>query len=273
MNAQIKRKESAMLRTEALDVSIGKVNVVSDLNIEFKPGQSWGVLGPNGVGKTTLLLTLAGVRAADRGRVWLGPQPLTALPRKQIAQRLGMLTQNTRFAFDARCIEIALSGRHPHLSTWARETAADRELAQAALKQVDLLAMQNRSCFALSGGEQRRLALAVVLTQNPDVLLLDEPTNHLDPAHQVDILNQLWMRVHTANKTQVIALHDINLATCYCTHVLMLFGDGRWQAGPTEALLNEDQLSRLFGCKIRAVEDGRQTVFAIAGDQQPSTRH
>ena len=267
MNSHKNHGNDARLRVEALDVSIGNVRVVNDLNLEFGPGQSWGVLGPNGVGKTTLLLTMAGVRPANRGQIWLDQQLLTALPRKSIAQRLGMLTQNTRFAFDARCIEIALSGRHPHLSAWARETETDRSLARAALKQVDLAAMQDRSCFALSGGEQRRLALAIVLAQNPDVMLLDEPTNHLDPAHQVDILNRLWTRIQTSDKTQIIALHDINLATCYCTHVLMLFGDGQWQAGPTETLLNAAQLSRLFGCRIRAVRDDNQTVFAIAGKE------
>lgn len=267
MNPLMHPNGDAGLRAEALDVSIGNVHVVNDLNVEFRPGQSWGVLGPNGVGKTTLLLTLAGVRTADHGRVWLDRQPLTTLPRKRIAQRLGMLTQNTRFAFDARCIEIALSGRHPHLSAWARETETDRELARSALKEVDLASMQDRSCFALSGGEQRRLALAVVLAQNPDVMLLDEPTNHLDPAHQVDILNRLWTRLQASDKAQIIALHDINLASCYCTHVLMLFGDGHWQAGPTETLLNATQLSRLFNCRIRAVKDDRQTVFAIAGKE------
>ncbi|MEM7054956.1 MAG: ABC transporter ATP-binding protein [Pseudomonadota bacterium] len=254
-----------LLGTEALEVAIGDVNVVNNLNLSFNAGQSWGVLGPNGVGKTTLLLTLAGVRPAQGGKVLLKQAPINEIPRKQIAQQLGMLTQNTRFAFDANCLQIALSGRHPHLTTWARESMNDRKMARDALAQVDLQTMESRSCSTLSGGEQRRLALAVTLTQNPDVLLLDEPTNHLDPAHQVDILNQLWKRIQYDQLLQLMALHDINLATCYCTHVLMLFGNGRWQAGLAEELLNEANLTELFGCPIRAVRDQQQTVFAAVG--------
>jgi len=227
------------------------------------------LLGPNGVGKTTLLSTLAGIRSADQGTIRLNDQPMDRMTRKAIAKKLGMLTQNTRFAFDADCLETALSGRHPHLGSWSGETEGDRMQARAALEQLGLAHLSARSCTQLSGGEQRRLALATVLTQNPDVLLLDEPTNHLDPAHQLEILNCLWRRVKNSARAQFMALHDINLATCYCTHVLMLFGNGRWRAGKAGELLNETMLSELYQCNIRVIQDEQQTVFAIAGPGNP----
>ncbi|MDT8408912.1 MAG: ABC transporter ATP-binding protein [Wenzhouxiangellaceae bacterium] len=260
------------MQCRGLSVSIGQVRVVEQLDLDLAAGQSWGVLGPNGAGKTTLLLTLAGVRSADSGRIMLDGQELTAMPRRSIARRLGMLVQNTRFAFEATCLEVALSGRHPHLGAWSRESPADIEIARQALCRTGLEGMQDRSCTALSGGEQRRLALALVLAQNPAVMLLDEPTNHLDPAHQVEMLDQLWQRVHRPGYAQIMALHDMNLATCYCSHVLMLFGQGRWESGPAATMLTEDRLSELFDCPIRAVSDHRQTVFAAAGGRPVDSR-
>jgi iron complex transport system ATP-binding protein len=256
---------AAMLSTVALGVQIGSCRVVNGLELAIEAGQFWGILGPNGVGKTTLLKTFAGVHPPFQGTVRLGDQALEALPRRAVARRLGMLMQNTQYAFDARCEQIALVGRHPHLKPWSRETRADRALARQALREAGLLDLADRSCMDLSGGESRRLALATLLVQDPDVLLLDEPTNHLDPANQVGILDVLIGKVRDQDKAAVMALHEINLATCYCSHVLMLYGDGEWEAGPTHELLTEDNLSRLYRCRMRLVDDGRQRVFAVAG--------
>ena len=199
----------------------------------------------------------------------LNGHAMDGFPGARCARQLGMLTQNTRFAFDAGALEVALSGRHPHIGPLGRETAADVDAARRALEDAGLEGLMQRSCRELSGGEQRRLALAVVLAQDPAVMLLDEPTNHLDPARQVDILDRLWLRVHQRSRCQVLALHDVNLATCYCTDVLMLFGDGRWEYGSTADMLTAARLSRLFGCEIRAISDQRQTVFAVAGGSGP----
>ncbi|MGK7294973.1 MAG: ABC transporter ATP-binding protein [Candidatus Wenzhouxiangella sp. M2_3B_020] len=254
-----------LLESRALSVSIAGKTVVRGLDLALGAGRSIGILGPNGVGKTTLLLALAAVRPVDSGTVLLDGWNVRRLSRRAIAQRLGMLTQNTRFAFDADALEVALSGRHPHLGPLGRESAEDIQRARRALAAVGLGDLADRSCRQLSGGEQRRLALAVVLAQDPGVMLLDEPTNHLDPARQVAILDGLWRRIHERRSGQILALHDVNLATCYCTDVLMLFGDGRWEFGTTAEMLTEHRLSRLFACPMRAVSDGRQTVFAVAG--------
>ena len=258
-----------LLEARALSVSIGSVSVVEDLDLRLESGMSVGILGPNGIGKSTLLLVLAGIRKPERGVVRLDGTPLAAMDRRQVARKLGMLTQNTRFAFDASCLEVALSGRHPHLGALARESAADDQRARDALKAVDLAGLTDRSCRALSGGEQRRLALARVLTQDPEVLLLDEPTNHLDPAHQVAVLDHLWHRNRDQAGAQLMAIHDINLATCYCDHVLLLNGRGRWALGPSVEMLTEERLGTLFGCPIRRISDGRQTVFAVAARPPP----
>jgi len=250
---------------EDLDVRIGSVSVVRDLNLAVGRGEFWGLLGPNGVGKTTLLKTFAGVFEPERGGIRLDGRRLDERRRRDIARRLGMLPQHTQYAFDATCLETALVGRHPHIKPWARESRLDHERARDALADLEMLELAERSCMDLSGGESRRLALATLLVQDPAVMLLDEPTNHLDPANQVTILNVLYRQVLEARKSAMMALHEVNLATCYCSHVLLLYGNGEWDAGPTRDLLTAEHLSRLYHCRVRLVDDGRQRVFAVAG--------
>ena len=252
-----------MLELDCIDVSIGELTVVSQLSLAIEAHQFWGVLGKNGAGKTTLLKALAGLISLDAGSIRLMGETLGAVDRKVTAQRLGMLTQHTDYAFEATLEQTALMGRHPHLGPWERESAEDYAKVHQALDRLSLLPLKDRSCMDLSGGESRRLALATLLVQDPSVFVLDEPTNHLDPANQVSVLNVMGQHIRTQKKAGIMALHEVNLATCYCTHCLMLFGDGQWLAGPTETLLTTANLSRLYDCRIRLVDDGEQQVFAV----------
>ncbi len=258
--AAVVSESAAMFACEALTVRIGGQIVTEHLDAAFRPGEYWGMLGPNGVGKTTLLRTLPGLVDPAEGRILLGERDLFAWPRRALAQRLGMLQQHTAYVFDASVLDMALTGRHPYLGRWRRESAEDRELARQALDRVDLGRLSARSVTQLSGGEARRLAFAALLVQDPDVLLLDEPTNHLDFRHQVRIMRTVGDRVYGDGQLAVAALHDVNLAATYCSHVLLLYGDGAWEAGTATDLLTSERLERLYQCPVRSVEtaDGRR---------------
>ncbi|MDX2428759.1 MAG: ABC transporter ATP-binding protein, partial [Xanthomonadales bacterium] len=161
---------------QSLDVSIAGKNICSKLNLELEPGQFWGLLGPNGIGKTTLLKCMAGLSPPDSGKVLLENQEIENLPRRVVARLLGMLQQHTVYVFDAGVLETALTGRHPHLAYWEREGPKDRQKALDAIRAVDLAGFEARSVTGLSGGEARRLAFASLIVQEPTILLLDEPT-------------------------------------------------------------------------------------------------
>ena len=238
---------------QSLDVSIAGKKVCSKLDLKLAPAQSWGMLGPNGIGKTTLLKCMAGLSEPDSGSVLLENQSISKLPRRTVARLLGMLQQHTVYIFDASVLETAMTGRHPHLGHWEREGALDKQKSLDAIRAVDLEGFESRSVTGLSGGEARRLAFASLIVQEPAILLLDEPTNHLDMKHQIRIMNQVGEQVANKQRSAMIALHDVNLAARYCSHILMLFGDGDWQAGPAEALLNRENLERLYQCPVESV--------------------
>jgi iron complex transport system ATP-binding protein len=242
------------LACQSLHVSIGGKNICSGLSLELEAGQFWGLLGPNGIGKTTLLKCMAGLSPPESGVVLLQNQAIDKLPRRTIARILGMLQQHTVYIFDASVLETAMTGRHPHLGYWEREGSGDKQKALDAIRAVDLEGFETRSVTGLSGGEARRLAFASLMVQEPAILLLDEPTNHLDLKHQIRIMNQVEKQIVHEQRSAMIALHDVNLAARYCSHILMLFGDGDWQAGPVDELLSLENLERLYQCPVESVQ-------------------
>jgi len=250
-----------LLETQSLTLEIGGKTVCSELNVEISAGQHWGLLGINGVGKTTLLHTLAGLRAPAQGEVLLGGTLIDELPRRNIAQKIGLLLQNDDDAFPGTVMETVLTGRHPWLSQWQWESDDDRALALTALKNMELEGLDQRQVNTLSGGERRRLGLATLLTQNPQLFLLDEPTNHLDPHHQIELLSLLSQQVTNSQRASLMILHDINLATRFCDHLMLLFGEGETLCGPAEDILNIEILTRLYGHPVIAVDGPNGPIF------------
>ncbi|MDP2786730.1 MAG: ABC transporter ATP-binding protein [Pseudomonadota bacterium] len=254
-----------LLATRDLAVSIGGKQVVRGLNLALAPGQRLAILGRNGVGKTTLLHTLAGLRAPDAGEVTIEGQTYAALGPRGAARLRGLLPQHQGDAFAASVLETVLIGRHPHLSRWDWEGEADEALAREALAAVGLQDLAARSIHTLSGGERQRVALATLLVQQPHVYLLDEPLAHLDLNHQIAVLELIGCRVRAEVVTNpaalVMVLHDVNLAARFSDQALLLHGDGEHELGRSAAVLDAARLSRLYGHPLRVLMDGERRWF------------
>lgn len=273
---------TTVLHLESLSVVIGGKQVTSGLDLQIGRGERWAILGINGVGKTTLLHTLAGLRPPHSGSVRLSAAPqipqglpaligsgetapnptatrLNQLPARERARRIGLMSQDDDFAAETRVLDAVLLGRLPHLHWWRGESAHDIQIAREALLKVGLDAsFESRLASTLSGGERRRVALASLLAQSVGLMMLDEPTTHLDLHQQIALLDLLAsFRDHTL----VMSLHDVNLAARFCTHALLLFGDGQCCGGPISAMLDAATLSRLYHHRIDSIEGPTGTVF------------
>ena len=248
-----------VLTIKKLSLSIADKTICTDLDLTINKGECWAILGQNGAGKTTLLHTLAGLRSVDSGTISLNNTPMSQLSSRTIAQQCGLLLQDYQDIFPATVMEAVLIGRHPHLSAWHWESDSDKAIAQLALHDVELANMAQRDIQTLSGGERRRVGVATILAQQPDLFLLDEPANHLDIKHQHQVLKLFSQKTRDENKTVVMVLHDVNLAARYCDHALLMYDD-KIELGTTEETLNEEKLSALYGYPIRKIEN-EQIMF------------
>jgi iron complex transport system ATP-binding protein len=254
---------AALLATEDLCIVAGERRLVQHLNLTVPRGEFIAILGRNGCGKSLTLHTLAGLRLPQHGRVLLDGRDLSQWPRRQIARRLGVLLQDREEALAATALESALIGRHPHLDFWQREGAEDAAIARAALQRVGLADFATRSLATLSGGEQRRAAMAALLAQQPQVYLLDEPTNHLDPHHQIHIL-QIFRSLCRDGASVIATLHDPTLAERYADRALLLYGDGSYKLGTSDTVLTAEELSALYLTPIHAIGTAPRRAFIAA---------
>jgi iron complex transport system ATP-binding protein len=251
------------LLASSVAITAGSRTLVHALTLAVRRGEFIAVLGRNGCGKSLTLHALAGLNPVADGQVLLDGENIARMPRRRVARRLGLLLQDREESLSLSALESALIGRHPHLRFWQREGAQDLSIAQAALHKVGLGDCSRRSVNTLSGGEQRRAAMASLLTQQPQIYLLDEPTNHLDPHHQLHILHT-FRELCRQGASVVATLHDPTLAERFADRALLLYGDGRYQLGPVAEVLTPEELSALYLTPIEAVGVAPRRAFIAA---------
>lgn len=237
-----------MLEARGISLSLAAKHVLNDISLELKAGTVTVIMGPNGAGKTSLLRVMTGEVHASQGEVYLNDKPLAQWGAAQRARMMAVLPQSSTLDFGFSVEEVILLGRTPH-SSGARR---DREIAHAALHQVDGEHLSKRLYTQLSGGEKQRVQLARVLAQvwepvdeGEQCLFLDEPSASLDLAHQRLLLDTVKMFA-ARGLTVVMVMHDFNLAA-NCADKLVMLGDGRiLAAGSVEAVLTENTIRRVF---------------------------
>lgn len=245
-----------------LRVAVPGRTLVERFDGALRAGEFVAILGGNGAGKSLLLRTLAGLRAPDGGRVELEGRDIATHGRRHVATRLGFLPQDPDAPPQGSLFESVLLGRFAHLGFWEAHGREDEDRAHRALAAVGLADLAGRALATLSGGEQRRAAIARLLVQAPAIYLLDEPTNHLDPAQQLGILGHLH-GLARAGAAVVASLHDPNLALRFADRIWLLPGDGRVDdvaAGRLEA----SHLSALYGVSYLETKVGNLRLMAPA---------
>lgn len=251
------------LSCDDLSISVPNRALVESLNLQLTAGRFLAILGQNGAGKSLTMHTLAGLRPASSGIVHFDGNDLGECNRMSVARRMALLPQYTEDIFPATVLDTVMIGRHPHIGRFNWESEQDHEIARRSLVDMDLADMSERDVLTLSGGERRRLSIAQILAQTPEIFLLDEPTNHLDPQHQLQVLQIFSQKAHSGAAVAA-SLHDVNLAVRFADDCLLLFGDGRWELGATQQVLTEQRLSELYSTPMEAVQWRDRALFVAA---------
>jgi iron complex transport system ATP-binding protein len=251
---------NSLLQATALRVSVPGRVLIDSLDCPVRAGEMLALLGGNGSGKSLLLRTFAGLRAPTAGTVRLGALDIHAQARRDVARQLGFLPQDPEAPPQGSVRETVLLGRFAHLGFWEQPGETETALVSAALEHVGLSALASRELSSLSGGEQRRAAIARLRVQAPLVYLLDEPTNHLDPAQQIGIL-QGMRELTRAGAAVVVSLHDPNLALRFADRVALLSGQGDVALVDTAAIETR-HFDRLYGLRYAESRVGAHRFMA-----------
>ena len=213
------------LELDGVEAALGARVVLRDVTARLRPGELVAIVGANGAGKTTLVRLMAGLLPATRGVVRLDGEALGGRARRAVAQRLGYLPQQYELAFPFSVREVVLMGRTPHRPGPWLDDARDHAAADEAMARFAVGPLADRRFDELSGGEQRRVLLALAACQGATTWLLDEPTAALDPAHARDVLAALRALVDDGRHAVVVVTHDLNLALQHAT-TMWLVADG-----------------------------------------------
>jgi iron complex transport system ATP-binding protein len=243
-----------MYELQHIGFAYGLKTVIRDLTLTLESGHFYGIIGPNGCGKTTLIDLLAGHIQPHQGSIRFKGRPLDAYPRKDLALRIALVPQDFRINFPYTCKEIVMMGRYPHIPRFAPPAEHDRRIVETVMQQADLNGFEARYVHQLSGGERQRVVFARSLAQQTPVLLLDEATSNLDMHHCLALLNLAAQRV--AEGCLVIAvMQDVNLAAMYCDRLICMSGGGIFSSGSLEKVLTADMLRTVFQVRASVVRN------------------
>lgn len=243
-----------MIALEDVAIGVADRTLVQGIDARIDDGEFLAVLGPNGVGKTTLLRALCGIRPALAGRIMLGDAALRSLSPTERARAIAFVTSDEVMLETLTVRDVVAIGRYPHHPWWEwSETTADDDAIEGALRAVRLEGEERRLLTTLSSGERQRVWIAMGIAQETPVLMLDEPTSHLDVRVAHEIL-ALLRRLASEGRTIVCVLHDLNDAAAYADRLMLLGCERMLACDNPGRVLTPELIERAYGITVIRVE-------------------
>lgn len=224
--------------------------IFSGIDFALPQGECAVLIGPNGIGKTTLLRLAAGLLPCTTGRVSLNRRDIQTLRRMEAARLVAMVPQQVEVPFEFTVEQIIEQGRTPYLGFFGGLKGPDRQAIERAIEMTDIGYLRNRIFNQLSGGERQRVKIALGLAQQPGLLLLDEPTQNLDIGRQLELLD-LIRDLNASGVTILAAMHDLPLIEGTFNSVLLLSPNQPLLQGTPKNILKPKILERAFNCPPR----------------------
>ena len=243
----------------ALKLTINKLSfnyaefpVLKDVELEMELGEVLSIVGPNGSGKSTLLKCINRILKTKQNTVLIDGKDASKINIKELSKIMGYVPQSSTSTFPFTVFDVVLMGRRPYIHWNLSER--DNEIVAEMLDFLCIGELAMRHYNELSGGEQQKVIIARALAQQPQILLLDEPTSSLDIKHQLEILCILRSLAQSKERSVIVAMHDLNLASRFSDRMLMLKQGRIFAAGTPESVLTEENIEVAYGVKSRVTQ-------------------
>ncbi len=236
--------------------------IASNINMELGVGELVGLIGINGVGKSTLLRSLTGVQEPLSGTISINGQDLTNIPSEKLSELISIVLTEQPISKNLSVFELIALGRQPYTNWIGTLSPRDREFINNAMKLVDIEDLQHKKCYELSDGQLQKVLIARAIAQDTALVILDEPTTHLDIYHQAYVLKLLKDLTSKTKKAILFSTHEINLAIQLCDRIILMQENNVNIGTPTELITN-NVFSKMFPPDLIFFDDKSQSFKII----------
>ncbi len=232
------------MKVQKLSKHYGSKHVVKDVNFELPKGKVISFIGPNGAGKSTVLNIITRLIDAEEGSVEFQGIELGAWKSQELAKKLAILTQKNNVAMKLTVRELVSFGRFPHSGN--NLVKEDHDMIDMAIKYMELEDYADSFIDEMSGGQQQRAYIAMVIAQDTEFVFLDEPTNNLDIYHSSNMMKLVRRLCDELGKTVILVLHEINFASAYSDYIAAFKNGELFKFGTVHEVMTKENLKELY---------------------------
>lgn len=259
-----------VIELQGLSFGYGGEKVLSDISVTIDKPELVCLLGPNGVGKTTLVKCINKLLKPTSGRVLLDGKDVASMSLPEVACEMAYVPNTVSNVFSMTVAEAVLMGRHPHAG-WTT-SAEDLDIVEDALRAMSLEDMSDRDIRELSQGQLQRAMIARGMVQESRVLILDEPTSNLDVRYQMEVMGLLRQYARENGVIVLMVCHDLNITAAYADRVLLMSGGRIYADGSVDEVLTEDNIRAVYGvdAKVMDIDGVKHVAMLPSGSEEKS---
>jgi len=232
------------VKIEDMTFGYDENNILENVNLEVNEPGLLCILGPNGVGKTTIVKCINKLLKPRSGNVYVNGKDVSTMSLLEVAQIIGFVPNSQSTVFSMTVPEAILMGRHPRAGWTTSER--DIKVVDAAIDLLGLQEFSTRDIRQLSAGQTQRVLIARGLVQEPDILILDEPTSNLDVKYQMDVMKFLKAYARDRGIIVIMVCHDLNITAAYADRVVLMYGKKVFADGKPLDVLTAENIKTVY---------------------------